>query len=208
MVASQNEFGSSPFSEIFWKTLRISVSSSLNFWPNSPVIASIFQPPKYLNVAHCCAVPSGKTWEAQSLRIKSHATESWSLHQSYLHLCSLFSQVKDCPQRFSPWSHINSYQKDILRFPVILEFYPVLSKGIQPVWHEKTVKVCLKMHIWIQVKSFKMKQKWQSCYLCSHWHRDWALESEEPRFESWYWPFLDRLINCFFKPFNTVPNIQ
>ena len=55
MVALQNEFGSSPFSEIFWKTLRISVSSSLNFWPNSPVIASIFQPPKYLNVAHCCA---------------------------------------------------------------------------------------------------------------------------------------------------------
>ena len=54
-VASQNEFGSSPSSEIFWKTLRISVSSSLNFWPNSPVMASMFHPPKYLTVAYCCA---------------------------------------------------------------------------------------------------------------------------------------------------------
>ena len=38
MVASQNEFGSLPSSEIFWKSLhRLGVSSSLNFWQNSPV---------------------------------------------------------------------------------------------------------------------------------------------------------------------------
>ena len=38
MVASENEFGSLPSSAIFWKSLsRIVVSSSLNFWQNSPV---------------------------------------------------------------------------------------------------------------------------------------------------------------------------
>ena len=38
MVATQNEFGSLPSSAIFWKSLsRIGVSSSLNFWWNSPV---------------------------------------------------------------------------------------------------------------------------------------------------------------------------
>jgi len=38
MVASKNEFGSLPFSAIFWKSLsRMGVSSSLNFWQNSPV---------------------------------------------------------------------------------------------------------------------------------------------------------------------------
>ena len=38
MMASQNEFGSLPSSAIFWKSLsRIVVSSSLNFWQNSPV---------------------------------------------------------------------------------------------------------------------------------------------------------------------------
>ena len=38
LVASQNEFGSSPSSAIFWKSLsRIGVNSSLNFWQNSAV---------------------------------------------------------------------------------------------------------------------------------------------------------------------------
>ena len=38
MVASWNEFGSLPSSAIFWKSLnKIDISSSLNFWQNSPV---------------------------------------------------------------------------------------------------------------------------------------------------------------------------
>ena len=38
MVASQNEFGSLPSLTIFQKSLsRIGISSSLNFWQNSPV---------------------------------------------------------------------------------------------------------------------------------------------------------------------------
>ena len=38
MVASQNEFGKSPSSAVFWKSLgRIHISSSLNFWSNLPV---------------------------------------------------------------------------------------------------------------------------------------------------------------------------
>ena len=91
MVASQNEFGSLPSSEIFWKSLsRIGVSSALNFWQNSPV-----KPigPGLLFVERCLITVS---ISMLVIGLFTYSVLSWFKHKS-LYFYMNFSIFTTCP---------------------------------------------------------------------------------------------------------------